>query len=80
VSDKSAVQRPAAEHDTLPTLERVFQREQREAPLAPAGPAPSHALRDTEFEDDADDRDTEPSIDALLLREALLAVGNNHGQ
>jgi hypothetical protein len=84
VSDKSAVQHAAAvdrgrERDTLPTLDRVFLREQLEAALA-SGASP-HALRGTEFEDDdEDDRDTEPSVDAMLLRDAFLAVGNNHGQ
>jgi hypothetical protein len=83
VSEKFAAQRaPTAgtERDTLPSMEQQFLRDQLEALLA------SHALggsdlragaEPAESDTDSYDRDTEPSADAVLLRDAILAAGKS---
>jgi hypothetical protein len=84
VSEKSASRREtiaSPERDTLPSIDQQFLRDQLEALLS------SHALRggeaaprdaqQAESDTNAYDRDTEPSADALLLRDAILAAGKS---
>ena len=76
------------ERDTLPMIEQQFLRDQLEALLSsPAVANFGHAsggselegedAAQAEFDTSADERDTEPGVDARLLRDAILAAGKS---
>ncbi len=76
-SQHETTQDDDSERDTLPMAARVTLRQHLDAALAAPASAESEALgRELETADgELEARDTEPSLDAKLLRDAFRAVG-----